>query len=157
MKRTIRIAALALALVLALGALAACGGETRDVDVAAVAADLTEKVEFPEMLNLTTDDVLNYIGVKPEDYSAFVARIPLGATSGDMIFLFRAASSEGKAAIAEKLERYRAQKLAEMNNYIPAEYDKIGAASVRTDGDIVWLVVSADQSAAEAAVLAHVR
>ena len=48
-------------------------------------------------------------------------------------------------------------KLAEMNNYIPAEYDKIGAASVRTDGDIVWLVVSADQSAAEAAVLAHVR
>ena len=64
----------------------------------------------------------------------------------------KAADDAGVSAIREKLENYRSQKLAEMNNYLPDEYEKIGKSSVKTSGSIVWLVVSAEQEAAEAAV-----
>lgn len=153
MKKTLKIAALCMALCMAVTAFAACGGaDTGNASVSEIYTALNEAVEFPEMLSLSEADLMSYLGIDSSLYTEKEAHIPLTAVSGDMVLIFKAADDAGVSAIREKLENYRSQKLAEMNNYLPDEYEKIGKSSVKTSGSIVWLVVSAEQEAAEAAV-----
>ena len=63
-----------------------------------------------------------------------------------MFFLFHAADSDSLKTLKTKLEDFRTQKLNEMNNYLPLEYEKINASSVTEKGDYVWLVVADDSA-----------
>lgn len=150
-----RILSLVLAVFALTSVFAACGTvDNSDVAVSEVYDGLVAEVTFPEMLSLDENGLLSILGIDNSLYTEAVAYIPLTAVSGNMIFIMKTADSDSAAALEEKLETYRSGVLAQMNNYIPAEYDKINAASVHTDGSFVWLVVADDQAAAESAVKA---
>ena len=156
MNRKIRLLAVLLSVCMIAGVFAACGG-TDNSSVAAqdVYSDLVAEVTFPEMLPLDSDGLFSLVGIESDLYTEAVAYIPLTAVSGNMIFIVKVADETSADAVAQKLENYRLSVLAQMNNYIPAEYDKINAASVETDGSFVWLVVADDQAAAVASVEAN--
>ena len=154
----IKIIAVLLSVCMLAGVFCACGGtDNSDVVAADVYNDLVSAVEFPEMLALDSDGLLSFVGIDSSLYTEAVAYIPLTAVSGDMIFIIKVADEESAATVAEKLEVYRSSVLSQMNNYIPAEYDKINAASVETTGSFVWLVVSSYQDAAVASVSADLK
>lgn len=154
----IKFIAILLSVCMLAGVFCACGGTDNSGVVAAdVYSDLISDVEFPEMLALDSDGLLSFVGIDSSLYTEAVAYIPLTAVSGDMIFIIKVADEASAEAVAEKLEGYRLNVLAQMNNYIPAEYDKINAASVETTGSFVWLVVSSDQDAAVASVSANLK
>ena len=92
------------------------------------------------------NDLYTYVGIPAEAYTEAVALIPTEAILGDMLFLFHAADSDSIKMIESKLNDFRKQKLNEMDNYLPDEYDKIKASSVTNFGDYVWLVVSSDSA-----------
>lgn len=128
-------------------AMAACGGSEEEKTVKPIAeiyADITAKVTLPELLELDAAETLAYVGIPEAAYSEGVALIPADAVLGDMLFIYHAADKDSLETIKAKLESFRTQKLNEMNNYIPAEYDKINASEIKTSGDYVWLVVSDD-------------
>ncbi len=153
MKTKIRILATLMTLCLLVSAFAACGEvDNSNIAAADVYDELVSKVEFPEMLALDADGLMSIVGLDSSLYTEVVAYIPLTAISGNMIFVVKAVDSTAAETVAQKLENYRSNILAQMNNYIPAEYDKINAASVETDGSFVWLVVADDQAAAVKAV-----
>ena len=128
-------------------AFAACGGSDKEVKpIADIYADITAQVTLPELLELDDAEMLTYVGISAEAYAEGIALIPADAVLGDMLFLFRATDKNALETIKTKLAAFRDQKLNEMKNYIPAEYDKINASSIEVSGDYIWLVVS-DQSA----------
>lgn len=145
MKRTKSIMLFVLALCM-LFAIAACGGgEAKEVKpVAEIYADITAKVTLPELLELNAAETLDYVGIPETAYTEGVALIPADAVLGDMLFIYHAADKDSLETIKAKLTNFRTQKLNEMNNYIPAEYDKINASEIQTAGDYIWLVVSDD-------------
>ena len=154
----IKLIAILLSVCMLAGVFCACGGtDNSDVVAADVYNTLVTEVEFPEMLALDSEGLLSFVGINSSSYTEAVAYIPLTAVSGDMIFIIKFADEASAELVAEKLEGYRSSVLAQMNNYIPAEYDKINAASVETTGSFVWLVVSSDQDAAVASVSASLK
>ena len=154
----LKLVAVLLTVCMLAGVFCACGGtDNSDVVAAEVYSDLISEVTFPEMLSLDSDGLLSFVGIDSSLYTEAVACIPLTAVSGDMIFIIKVADDASAETVAQKLEGYRSSVLAQMNNYIPAEYDKINASSVETDGSFVWLVVSSDQEAAVASVRANLK
>ncbi len=111
-----------------------------------VYADIQSAVTLPDLLELDGNDLYTYVGIPAEAYTEAVALIPTEAILGDMLFLFHAADSDSIKTIESKLNDFRKQKLNEMDNYLPDEYDKIKASSVTNFGDYVWLVVSSDSA-----------
>ena len=153
-----RVFAILLSVLMLAGVFSACGTvDNSDVVAADVYNDLISAVEFPEMLALDSEGLLSFVGINSSLYTEAVAYIPLTAVSGDMIFIIKVADEASAEEVAAKLEGYRLNVLAQMNNYIPAEYEKINAASVETDGSFVWLVVSSYQDDAVASVSANLK
>ncbi|MBR4941836.1 MAG: DUF4358 domain-containing protein [Clostridia bacterium] len=157
MKTKLRIVSILMAVFMLAAAMTACAGEPDNSDLAAadVYGDLVSKVTFPEMFALDSDGLLSLVGIESSLYSEAVAYIPLTAVSGNMVFIIKTVDGASAETVAQKLENYRSGALAQMNNYLPAEYDKISASSVETDGSFVWLVVADDQAAAVDAVSSY--
>ena len=154
----IKFLAIVLAVCMVAGVFSACGAvDNSNVVAADVYNDLVSEVEFPEMFALDANGLVSLLGIDSTLYTEAVAYIPLTAVSGNMVFIIKTADDASAEVLAQKLENYRLSVLAQMNNYIPAEYEKINAASVHTDGSFVWLVVADDQAAAVASVEANLK
>ena len=124
-------------------AFAACGGSTQEVKpISEIYADITTAVTLPELLELDAAETFTYVGIPTDAYTEGVALIPADAVLGDMLFIYKAADKDALSTIQTKLANFREQKLNEMKNYIPAEYEKINASEIKVSGDYVWLVVS---------------
>ncbi len=129
--------------------LAACGEEskiTASKPLKDIYADAIAEVTLPELMELDETELYTFTGIPAESYTEGVALIPSDAVSGDMFFLFHAADGASLKTLKTKLEDFRTQKLNEMNNYLPLEYEKINASSVTEKGDYVWLVVADDSA-----------
>jgi len=126
--------------------LAACGESevTAKKSFDEIYADISAAAELPEMLALDGNTLYIYVGIGNNLYTQNIAAIPLSATSGDMLFVFEATDEANASVIKGLLENFLAQKTSEMKDYIPAEYDKLIAASVTLKAQYVWLVVSSD-------------
>lgn len=150
MKNIIKAVCLGLCAVILCACFAGCGGAKDNSSVKAkdVFDDLTSQVTFPEMLSLDADLILAYLGVKADTYEEAEVHIPLTAVSGEMVIIFKS-SGENLENIKKSLESYHANISAQMNNYIPEEYAKLSATSVKSSGSFVWVVVSADQAKAD--------
>ena len=128
--------------------LAGCGGgEVSAKPVNEIYDEIASKVTLPEMLNLNSADLLDYTGIDASLYAESSANIPVAATLGDMIFIFKANDEAALSELEQKIGNYRSQKLSEMQNYIPAEYSKINASTITKKGLYIWLVVSDDSQA----------
>lgn len=145
-----RLSLLLLALTLCCACFACSNGDgqqKKDIKpLTDIYADIQSAVTLPDLLELDGDDLYTFVGIPAEAYTEAVALIPTEAILGDMLFLFHAADNDSLKTIESKLNDFRKQKLNEMDNYLPDEYDKINASSVTSFGDYVWLVVSSDSA-----------
>jgi hypothetical protein len=131
-----------------IGALTGCGSDvTASKPLEDIYSEIEQKVTLPEMLDLNSDNLVTFMGIKQELYSESSAHIALEAVLGDMILMFKAADKASLDTLKTKIENYRSQRLNEMDNYLPAEYDKINRSEVTQKGLYVWLVVSDDADA----------
>ena len=130
--------------------LSACGGEvTAKKPLAELYEDIRAEVTLPSVIELKGESLNAITGIKEDMCAQYVAQIPDDVVTGDMLFLFEGKDADAAAEIEKKISAYRTQKLAEMKDYIPAEYDKILKSTVTKKGNFVWLVVSAEMERAE--------
>ena len=144
-----RIIALTLTLLL-LVSLCACGGKGggKEIDLEALAQELTDSGIFTDVMSRAADDLPARIyGLGEGDAVKTVLYTGTGATAEE-IFLAQASGGDGVKALQDACEtRLEKQKLS-FENYVPGELVKLDDAVLVTAGDYVLLVVSADAGTA---------
>lgn len=64
------------------------------------------------------------------------------STSVETIAIFKAGDEASRESITAALEMYADGKRAEMENYLPEQFDIVDQSSVKTSGEYVYLVIS---------------
>lgn len=140
----------ALALVLAL---CACGGETQpqpaDFSVQDAMAALTQKAPIEEPLTLEEADMLDFFGIPAESMADFAAQTCSNGISAQEIVLVKAADEDGAKTVEEKLQARLDNRRAEMEHYLPDQYDILSQCRVRRDGLYVALIIHPEHEALE--------
>lgn len=145
MKKRIALAA-ALCIVLFLCAVGCGKGQTQpaepDIPLTEVMDDILSQVTMPEMMTLTTENLLDYYGLEAEELADSAVCINMNGYEKEEIVLLRAIDDAHVQGIVDKLNTSLEDAAVQMQNYLPQQYAMIQKSEVRQNGTYVWLFVS---------------
>ena len=148
-----KLTAMLLAVVM-LAALCACGGGSgaKEVDLDALAAELTGSDAFSDILNPPADGVAARLyNIEDGATKQVILYVGTGATAEE-IFLAEASDASAAAALKTACEERVSDQKTMFANYAPGEVAKLDDAVLVTSGNYVILVVAADAAAARGIV-----
>ena len=111
-----------------------------------------QQVELPSMIEGDDSFISNYYGINPADLDGYVFASAEEATLADSVIIMKAKSEDAVANLTASLNTVIEQKAAEMENYLPEQYDIVVKSSVKTEGTYVYLVISEDADSIEAVI-----
>lgn len=137
----------------------ACSGTAKDIniDVNAAAQELIDNCQFDETPALTPAEhsVKNLLRIDPalvatDESGAYLCAMGVCASTPEIVIVIEAVSEEAANTIndeqiADKIYSY----LHDYSNYTPTEIDKIETCVNKVVGKYVFLIISADNAAAE--------
>ena len=139
MKRTIRI----LLLLTALLGLAGCGKPAADApDFQAVYESMTAVSDMPDMVVVPNDKGEFLFGIAPEDCKQEILAICRDSLLADELWLIEARDKEAADRIEALAQNRLQQKAAELENYLPEQYQVVQQAQLSREGNCVVLLVS---------------
>lgn len=143
---------LAAAMTLSLTACSGGGqsGQSGDFSVQTAMEDLLAQAPVDDPLTLTEPDMLDFYGISAEQMQEFAAVTCANGISAQEIVLVKAADEEAADAVAEKLQNRLDALAAQMEDYLPDQYDVIRACQVQEDGGYVAMIVHPEHEALEA-------
>lgn len=133
------------------------GGETSDAAVqtanaktpAERTAELLGAVEFPEMVEVTSDKLLAYYGIDEADVTDMSAyRVGSGAFP-DQFGVFVAADADAAGRVKSAVEAYVESERSDFADYTPDEMYKFDDCFVKVTDTTVIYAVCADNATAE--------
>ncbi len=149
MKKLQKLTAGLLALVLVL-ALAACGGGKKDVDLDALAADLTGSAAFSADLMENSGAAATTYGFDPAKVTK--CTLYVNTTTAEEIFLAQAADDKAADEIEQLCKSRLEAQTAWMQSYVPEAVPRLENAVLAKSGAYVVLVVADDSAAAKSIV-----
>lgn len=132
---------LILALSLALS-MAACGGETANVDVAAVYESYA--AYLPEMFCPDADTMINFLGISTEDCKQYQIAICAEGMRADEVWLIEARDQTSLDKLRQLAQTRIEAKLDETVSYAPDQYAVVEKAELLTQGLYLALLISPD-------------
>lgn len=111
--------------------------------------NVTNVVEFPEMVFLQEKSLSNRYGIESNMYTDYVFATAQEATLADTVVIIKTNSQDNKDAVVGKLNAFISQSQETNVDYNPDQYQIIKDASVKTSGDFVYLVFSKDRETVE--------
>lgn len=111
--------------------------------------EISSVAKFPEMVSVQSKSLSNRYGIEQNMYTDYVFMTAQEATLCDTFILINTNSDESKDAVIEKLESFIKQSIETNVDYNPDQYEIIKDASVKTSGNFVYLVFSADSDLIE--------
>lgn len=111
-----------------------------------------QKVDLPSMIEGDDSFISNYYGINPADLDGYVFASAEDATLADSVIIMKAKSEDAVDNLVASLNTVIEQKSAEMENYLPEQYDIVAKSSVKTDGTYVYLVISEDADSIESVI-----
>ena len=139
MKRTISI----LLLLTALLGLAGCGKPAADApDFQAVYESMTAVSDMPDMVVVPNDKGEFLFGIAPEDCKQEILAICRDSLLADELWLIEARDKEAADRIEALAQNRLQQKAAELENYLPEQYQVVQQAQLSREGNCVVLLVS---------------
>ena len=106
-------------------------------------------INFPSMVSVKEKSLSNRYGIESNMYKDYIFMTAEEATLADTFILILANDSESKDTIIEKLNNFITQSQETNVNYNPDQYEIIKNASVKTEGNYVYLVFSSDMDTIE--------
>lgn len=109
-------------------------------------SQITQQVSLNSPMTVPAEFIANYFGIDvsaAEDYLFVMSEM---ATSAETIVIVKAGGAD-KQALTDSLQAVIDQKAAEMENYLPDQYDIVSRSAVQQTGDYVWLVISENADA----------
>ncbi|MBQ7535755.1 MAG: DUF4358 domain-containing protein [Stomatobaculum sp.] len=128
--------------------LSCCSGEKQDTKPAELKTpkelyeQIRKEAELPEMVLGDEEYIQNYYGIDPEILEDYVFASADSAVLADAVIILKAKEKDSVEQLTETLQNIKEWKEAEMEDYAPEAYKVAKAASVRTEGNYVWLVMS---------------
>lgn len=105
-------------------------------------AEIEEKVELPKMVTLNDNYIANYFGIDLEGLEEYVFTNAEEVIYADTVILMKAKTETDKEALKEALTTMIDHKKAELENYLPEQFQIVEKSVVQTAGDYVYLVIS---------------
>ena len=135
-----------LGLVLLLG-ITGCQGETVNMDMPTVYADICKTVQVPQMLELNESLMLDYCGIKAADVKQAVVVICADSLRTDEIWLLEATDADAASRLMSLAEKRLKKKGEESITYSPEQYKVVEKAQLIQAGNCIALLVSPDAEA----------
>ncbi len=76
------------------------------------------------------------------------------STSVETVAVFKSENAAARESVSAALQTFADGKRAEMENYLPEQFDIVDRSSVKTSGDYVYLVISENAEAIEEIIAA---
>ncbi len=133
--------------------LASCGGGEKKIDLEALGKDLTASSAFT--LDMSQYSVIQEVAASTYRYEAADVETCImyaDPTSGQEIFLAKAASEEAAKQISELCQQRVSDQKAALANYVPEAIPRLDSAILVTKGQYVIFVVANDAAAAQTVV-----
>ncbi len=121
-------------------------------DLRSVYDSVGEAVTLPSMVEGDDDYISNYYGIDPADLEEYVFAEAEDATLASCVIMMKAKDAEAAGRVETALNTVLNQKAAEMQDYIPEQYDIVTDSAVKTNGLYVYLVISEDKSDIESVI-----
>lgn len=86
-----------------------------------------------------------------EDYIFVMSEM---STSVETVAIFKSEDAASRESVSAALQTFADGKRAEMENYLPEQFDIVDRSSVKTSGDYVYLVISENAEAIEEIIAA---
>ncbi len=112
------------------------------VSVQSVYEAVEAAVELPSMIKGDDDFISNYYGIDSADLEEYVFAEAEDATLASAVIIMKVKSEDAAERIVGSLNTVINQKAAEMQDYIPEQYDIVADSSVKTKGLYVYLVIA---------------
>ena len=115
-------------------------------DLEDIYSQIEQQVDLNSPMTVPEEFIANYFGIdvsEAEDYLFVMSEM---ATSAETIVIVKAGAAD-KQALIDSLQAVIDQKAAEMENYLPDQYDIVSRSAVQQTGDYVWLVISENDEA----------
>ena len=127
------------------------GESAKEVSVQDIYKSVGESTELPAMVEGDDDFISNYYGIDPANLDSYVFASAEDATLATSVIIMKAKSEDAVAALEASLNTVKDQKAAEMQGYIPEQYDIVADSAVKTD---VYLVIAENAGDIEAVISA---
>ena len=113
-----------------------------DVSVQSVYEAIDTATELPSMIEGDDDFISNYYGIDPADLEEYTFAEAEDATLASAVIIMKVKSEDAAERIVGSLNTVINQKAAEMQDYIPEQYEIVADSSVKTEGLYVYLVIA---------------
>lgn len=151
MKRTMKISALILALVMLCGMLCACGSGSsgKNVPVADIAADVASALGKTEALTTVDDNwIKGWMKVEADKFGEQVVMINAYGANVDEFGVFKAGDDMSASEIKATVEAYLQLRMSSwMDEYMPEEKPKLENAEIKVIGEYVMYCILSDADA----------
>lgn len=119
--------------------------ETKSVDE--IYSEITQSVELISPVEMDDEFISNYYGIEPDTLEEYVFSMSEEATSAETVVIMKAKDEAAVSDIEAALNTVIDEKRAEMENYLPEQFEIVDKSSVSSKGNYVWLVISQNQDA----------
>ena len=106
-------------------------------------------ITLPEMVSVKEKALSNTYGIDSSMYTDYVFMTAQEATLADTVIIIKATNPESVSQITDKLNNFITMSLNTSVDYNPDQYEIVRKASVKTEGDFVYLVFSKDMDTIE--------
>ena len=98
------------------------------------------------------DYLMNYYGIDAGMLESYIFASSDDAARADTVILMQVKEEGNVKAIQDALQVVLSQLGAEMENYIPVQYEVVKTSQVRSEGTCAWLVISPDAATIEGVI-----
>ena len=123
---------------------AACGGQAKTYDLAAVSQTMLDALQDKEPLTLEPDAVTDMYALDPADVKSSACIVTMGGAFPDEIIMVEAVSADAAKRVAKKLEARLADVTNQAQNYDAESLALFRKCKVETMGNYVNLFMSPD-------------
>ncbi len=109
--------------------------------------EITKNVELISPVEMDDEFISNYYGIEPDTLEEYVFSMSEDATSAETVVIMKAKDEASVADIEAALSTVIDEKRAEMENYLPEQFEIVDKSSVDSKGSYVWLVISQNKDA----------
>ena len=138
-----KMATRVIVLLLALLCLAGCGKPAAEApDFQAVYDSMTAVADMPDMVVVPNDKGEFLFGIAPGDCKQEIVAICQDSLLADELWLIEATDKEAADRIEALAQNRLQQKAAELENYLPEQYQVVQQAQLSREGNCVVLLIS---------------
>ena len=107
--------------------------------------DIKQAVELHSPVEMADSFISNYYGIDPGKLEEYIFVMSEEATSAETIVIMKVKEEGDVEKISGALQVVVDEKRAEMENYLPEQFEIVDKSSVKSKGNYVYLVISESQ------------